>query len=71
MRSMPGHVTIGGLGPVSTLWGSALDHVQGVEVVLTNSTIARGSEARNPDLFFVRILPASCLASYSPAIDRR
>lgn len=47
-----GHATIGGLGPSSRMWGSALDHVQEVEVVLANSTVVRASEAENPDIFF-------------------
>ncbi|KAJ9650001.1 hypothetical protein H2198_010682 [Neophaeococcomyces mojaviensis] len=47
-----GHATIGGLGPLSRQWGSALDHVLEVEVVLANSTITRASEILNPDLFF-------------------
>ncbi|KAJ7584020.1 hypothetical protein C8J56DRAFT_1005180 [Mycena floridula] len=44
-----GHATI---GPVSRLWGSALDHVLEVEVVLANSTITRASETVNPDIFW-------------------
>ena len=47
-----GHATIGGLGPTSRLWGSALDHVEEVEVVLANSSIVRASEKENPDVFF-------------------
>jgi FAD/FMN-containing dehydrogenase len=47
-----GHATIGGLGPSSRMWGSALDHVQEVEVVLANSTVVRASEAENPDILF-------------------
>ena len=47
-----GHATIGGLGPTSRLWGSALDHVEEVEVVLANSTITRASWTENKDLFF-------------------
>ena len=55
-----GHATIGGLGPPSRLWGSALDHILEVEVVLANSTITRASEALNPDIFFVRFsLPSA------------
>ncbi|SRR5258706_662808 len=65
-----GHATIGGLGPVSRLWGSALDHILEVEVVLANSTITRASEVLNPDVFFVRVsLPStSCL---TPSCDRQ
>lgn len=47
-----GHATIGGLGPSSRLWGSALDHVQEVEVVLANSSIVRASEKQNADVFW-------------------
>lgn len=38
-----GHATIGGLGPISRMWGSALDHVEEVEVVLANGTVTRAS----------------------------
>lgn len=47
-----GHATIGGLGPTSRQWGSALDHVEEVEVVLADSTIVRASQSQNPDLFW-------------------
>ncbi|KAG9186571.1 hypothetical protein G6011_09679 [Alternaria panax] len=47
-----GHATIGGLGPTSRMWGSSLDHVQEVEVVLANSTVVRASEEQNSDIFF-------------------
>ncbi|KAF2279807.1 FAD-binding domain-containing protein [Westerdykella ornata] len=47
-----GHATIGGLGPTSRMWGSALDHVEEVQVVLANSTIVRASQTDNPDVFF-------------------
>ncbi|KAL1792056.1 hypothetical protein ACET3X_009807 [Alternaria dauci] len=47
-----GHATIGGLGPTSRMWGSSLDHVEEVEVVLANSTAVRASEEQNPDIFF-------------------
>lgn len=47
-----GHATIGGLGPSSRMWGSALDHVEEVEVVLANSTVVRASETENTDIFF-------------------
>lgn len=49
---MGGHATIGGLGPASRMWGSALDHVLEVEVVLANSSIVRASETENEDIFF-------------------
>jgi len=47
-----GHATIGGLGPPSRMWGSSLDHVEEVEVVLANSSIVRASSTQNPDVFF-------------------
>ncbi|KAI1339409.1 FAD binding domain-containing protein [Xylariaceae sp. FL0016] len=47
-----GHATIGGLGPTSRQWGSALDHVEEVEVVLANSSIVRASEIQNEDIFW-------------------
>jgi uncharacterized protein YbaA (DUF1428 family) len=47
-----GHATIGGLGPTSRMWGSSLDHVEEVEVVLANSSIVRASEKENADVFF-------------------
>jgi hypothetical protein len=47
-----GHATIGGLGPSSRLWGTALDHIEEVEVVLADSSIKRASEKENPDLFW-------------------
>lgn len=47
-----GHLTIGGLGPTSRMWGSALDHVEEVQVVLSNSTVIRASEKENTDVFF-------------------
>ena len=49
----PGHATIGGLGPTSRQWGSMLDHIREVEVVLANGTIARANENQNSDLYFV------------------
>ncbi|KAF2704451.1 Glucooligosaccharide oxidase [Pleomassaria siparia CBS 279.74] len=47
-----GHATIGGLGPTSRMWGSALDHVEEVQVVLANASIVRASEKENSDVFF-------------------
>ncbi|KAJ7595382.1 hypothetical protein C8J56DRAFT_774912 [Mycena floridula] len=47
-----GHATIGGLGPLSRLYGTALDHVQEVQVVLANSTIVRASSTLNTDVFW-------------------
>ena len=50
---IPGHATIGGLGPTSRQWGSALDHIREVEVVLADGTITRANENNNTDLYFV------------------
>ena len=47
-----GHATIGGLGPTSRMWGMALDHVLGVEIVIANSTTVQASSTQNPDLLF-------------------
>lgn len=47
-----GHATIGGLGPTSRQWGSALDHVEEVEIVLANSSIVRASDQQHPDIFW-------------------
>lgn len=47
-----GHATIGGLGPSSRMWGSALDHVEEVQVVLANSSIVRASTKENADVFW-------------------
>jgi FAD/FMN-containing dehydrogenase len=60
-----GHATIGGLGPLSRQWGTALDHVIEVEVVLANSTIIRASNTSYPDVFFVSVFSFtsfSCLS---------
>lgn len=48
-----GHATIGGLGPMSRMWGAALDHIVEVEVVTANGTVLRANEDQNSDLFFV------------------
>lgn len=42
----------GGLGPMSRMWGSALDHVEEVEVVTADGEIRRASYTENADLFF-------------------
>ncbi|KAL2130750.1 hypothetical protein VTI74DRAFT_5988 [Chaetomium olivicolor] len=47
-----GHATIGGIGPMSRMWGTALDHVVEVEVVTADGRIQRASEKQNPDLFW-------------------
>ena len=50
---LPGHATVGGLGPNSRQWGSTLDHIREVEVVLADGTITRANETQNTDLYFV------------------
>ena len=52
-----GHATIGGLGPMSRMWGSCLDHVIDVEVVTADGSIKRANEQTNSDLFWVCLLP--------------
>ncbi|KAK3320398.1 hypothetical protein B0T19DRAFT_444242 [Cercophora scortea] len=47
-----GHATIGGLGPMSRMWGTCLDHVEEVEVVTATGTILRASTTQNADLFW-------------------
>ncbi|KAK3940232.1 FAD-binding domain-containing protein [Diplogelasinospora grovesii] len=47
-----GHATIGGLGPMSRMWGSCLDHVLEVEVVTADGKIQRASSSQNADLFW-------------------
>jgi hypothetical protein len=47
-----GHLTIGGFGPMSRMWGTALDHVVEVQVVLADSSIVRASATEHPDVFF-------------------
>lgn len=43
----------GGLGPMSRMWGTCLDHVLEVEVVTADGSIKRASPTQNSDLFFV------------------
>lgn len=47
-----GHLTIGGFGPMSRMWGTTLDHVTEAQVVLADSSIVRASATENPDVFF-------------------
>ncbi|OAQ98680.1 hypothetical protein LLEC1_07369 [Akanthomyces lecanii] len=47
-----GHATIGGIGPSSRMWGTALDHVLEVEVVTADGKIQRASKTQNSDLFW-------------------
>ncbi|KAL6884855.1 Glucooligosaccharide oxidase [Trichoderma longibrachiatum] len=47
-----GHATVGGLGPMSRMWGAALDHVLEVEVVTANGTVVRANDEQHQDLFW-------------------
>ncbi|TWU73200.1 hypothetical protein ED733_004375 [Metarhizium rileyi] len=47
-----GHATIGGIGPSSRMWGTALDHVLRVQVVTADGQVRNASEKENPDLFW-------------------
>lgn len=47
-----GHFTIGGLGPMSREWGTALDHIVEAEVVLANSTIVKATNTQHEDVLF-------------------
>ncbi|OAA59010.1 FAD-binding, type 2 [Niveomyces insectorum RCEF 264] len=49
---MGGHATVGGLGPMSRMWGACLDHIVEAEVVTADGRIVRASDTENPDLFF-------------------
>lgn len=48
-----GHATIGGLGPMSRMWGSCLDHVIEVEVVTADGSILRANNETNSDIYWV------------------
>ncbi|KAL2813949.1 hypothetical protein BDW59DRAFT_154558 [Aspergillus cavernicola] len=47
-----GHATVGGVGPTSRLYGTALDHIESVQIVLANGSIITASESSHPDVFF-------------------
>ncbi|KAK6438243.1 hypothetical protein LTR95_005552 [Oleoguttula sp. CCFEE 5521] len=47
-----GHATIGGLGPSSRIFGTALDHVGEAEVVTADGQILRASKTQHRDLFW-------------------
>ena len=47
-----GHFTIGGFGPMSRMWGTALDHVLSVQVVLADGRIVQASDNENENIFF-------------------
>ncbi|KAG6291897.1 hypothetical protein E4U09_003656 [Claviceps aff. purpurea] len=47
-----GHLTVGGIGPSSRMWGTSLDHVLEMEVVTADGQVRKASEKENPDLFW-------------------
>ncbi|TVY62267.1 Berberine bridge enzyme-like [Lachnellula suecica] len=47
-----GHATMGGLGPASRMWGSAMDHVVEVEVVLADGSIINANPTENSEVFW-------------------
>ena len=47
-----GHATIGGLGPTSRMWGTSLDHIEEVEIVLADSSIIRANATQHEDVFW-------------------
>ncbi|KAG5953912.1 hypothetical protein E4U53_007824 [Claviceps sorghi] len=47
-----GHLTIGGIGPSSRMWGTSLDHVLEMEVVTADGQVRNANEKENPDLFW-------------------
>jgi len=48
-----GHALHGGFGFMSRMWGTTLDNVLEMEVVLANGDIVTVSKESNPDLFWV------------------
>ncbi|KAG0641266.1 hypothetical protein HOY80DRAFT_1039526 [Tuber brumale] len=47
-----GHALHGGFGYTSRMWGTTLDNVEEMEVVLANGDIVNVSKVSNPDLFW-------------------
>jgi FAD/FMN-containing dehydrogenase len=47
-----GHATMGGLGPTSRMWGSAMDHVVEMEVVLADSKILTVNAEQYHEIFW-------------------
>ncbi|KAJ6439007.1 6-hydroxy-D-nicotine oxidase [Purpureocillium lavendulum] len=47
-----GHAMVGGLGPMSRMWGSTLDHVLSVQVVTADGSVKTASPYENSDLFW-------------------
>lgn len=47
-----GQAVVGGLGPMSRMWGSTPDHILEVEVVTAEGEVVRASKDENADLFW-------------------
>lgn len=47
-----GHGVVGGIGITSRLYGATIDHIEAVEMVLANGSIATVSATKHPDLLF-------------------
>ena len=47
-----GHVAVGGIGSPSRMWGTVVDQLEEVQVVLANGTVAVASATQNTDLFW-------------------
>ncbi|KAG6009221.1 hypothetical protein E4U21_003074 [Claviceps maximensis] len=47
-----GHITIGGIGPSSRMWGLSLDHVLEMEVVTASGQVLKANEEENSGLFW-------------------
>lgn len=48
-----GHFTHGGYGYASRLWGLAMDHIVGLDVVLANGTAVHATETQYPEIYYV------------------
>ncbi|KAI5787329.1 hypothetical protein EDC01DRAFT_722736 [Geopyxis carbonaria] len=49
---LAGHALHGGFGYTSRMWGTSLDAIRSLDVVLPNSTLATVTAASHPDLFW-------------------
>lgn len=50
-----GHALHGGYGMASRMWGTTLDTILEMEVVLADGTITTASKTKNQDLFWVNL----------------
>lgn len=50
-----GHALHGGYGMASRMWGTTLDTITEMEVVLADGTITTASKTKNLDLFWVNL----------------